>query len=327
MRILIIDDAADNRLLIEKLLKSEGYTDLISLRSAKEAFRYLKIESSFFQVPNVEVDLILMDIMMPEVDGIKACRKIKSIEPLKNIPIIMVTALSEMKHLQDSFAAGAIDFIQKPFSKIELLARVRSALKLKQEMDFRKAHEQELLAVKQELEKANAELKRISTQDGLTNILNRRSFDEFIETEWKRAIRESTHLSLILIDIDEFKNFNDTYGHLAGDDCLKLVAETLHKQLHRPADRIARYGGEEFAAILPGTHRDGALHVAENLRVLVESLKIHHRKSRVSKYVTISLGVATIQPKKDDSAARLIKLADQALYRAKENGRNRIECN
>ncbi|MFH1911228.1 MAG: diguanylate cyclase [Pseudomonadota bacterium] len=167
-------------------------------------------------------------------------------------------------------------------------------------------------------------LNRLSRHDGLTGIANRRHFDEFYQQEWKRALREETPLSLLLCDLDFFKNYNDTYGHQAGDDCLRAVAGVLQKGLRRPGDLTARYGGEEFIVVLPGTLREGALAVAESLRKAVEALAIPHSASATAPVVTICLGVSITVPGPGESPADLLAAADRALYRAKEEGRNRV---
>lgn len=223
-----------------------------------------------------------------------------------------------------AFAAGAIDYIIKPLNKFELLARVRSALKLKHEIDSRKARERELLNVKQQLEETNKTLQRLAAQDGLTGVANRRYFDEFFDLEWRRDIRDGTPISLILIDIDFFKAYNDTCGHQMGDECLKRVANELSSVLNRSGDFVARYGGEEFVVVLPNVNSQGAYAVAERLRSAIEALGIQHSQSKVSKHVTLSLGVATTVPKRDSDPATLIAAADQALYQAKQEGRNRV---
>ncbi|NOX35794.1 MAG: diguanylate cyclase [Deltaproteobacteria bacterium] len=177
--------------------------------------------------------------------------------------------------------------------------------------------------VEQELKKANEKLKMLSVMDGLTRIPNRRRFDEYLGSEWKRHYRDKDQLSVILSDIDFFKLYNDNYGHQAGDDCLKKVARAIHDCAHRPADLAARYGGEEFVMVLPGTGADGAMIVAEEVRKNVKNLKIQHEKSKVHEHVTLSLGVATMVPGNDNSAQDLVAKADQALYEAKDNGRDR----
>jgi len=173
--------------------------------------------------------------------------------------------------------------------------------------------------------KAEEALRRLSSMDGLTEIANRRHFNDFLDREWKRAKRCSAEMSLIVCDIDFFKDYNDTYGHLTGDECLKKVADILGRMLKRPSDLVARYGGEEFAVVLPDTSADGAAVVAEALKSGVEALMIPHSKSLVSRYVTISIGVATTTPSQNTSPTELIAAADKALYRAKQEGRNRIK--
>lgn len=324
MGILIVDDSEDQLLLLERLLNKAGYRDIVLANSAVEAIHILKECNASSRT----TDLILMDIMMPEIDGIEACYRIKEVECLKDTPIVMVTALTDVEKLQRAFSAGAVDYIVKPVKKIELLARVSSILRLKHEIDRRKAHEKELEELTGKLETANKMLERISVTDALTGIPNRRYFDEFMGLEWLRAMRDQTPLSLIMVDIDFFKVFNDTYGHQAGDDCLKRVAAALRDALKRPADIVARYGGEEFGAVLPDTDLDGAVVVAEAIRLDVEALGISHNKSaylsKVSNFVTISLGVASIIPNEASSPERLISMADNALYKAKEEGRNRV---
>ena len=175
-----------------------------------------------------------------------------------------------------------------------------------------------------DLNRLNDRLEKLSSLDGLTGIPNRRWFDEVYETEWKRADRNATPLSVIMMDIDYFKRFNDTYGHAAGDVCLQQVAFELSLCAKRPMDIVARYGGEEFVAVLPGVRMDGAETVAENMRKRVETLNIPHLKSEISDHVTISLGIASWLPPVHDTPLTLLKTADTMLYTAKKNGRNRI---
>jgi len=321
MSILIVDDSRDQLLLLERILKVRGYTDIILVESAADAFKHLDMDGT----KSAGVDLILMDISMPEMDGIEASRRIKENSHLRDIPIIMVTAKTEAVDLQRSFDAGAIDYIKKPVNKIELLARVRSVLKLKSETDRRKAREQELLKMTKKLEEANLKLERLSYLDGLTGVANRRYFKDSFNKEWRDGARNNKSLSLIMVDIDFFKAYNDIYGHYSGDDCLKQVAKALSDKLKRPRDFVARYGGEEFVVVLPDTKINEATKLAEAMRSDVEALGIKHSGSPVSKRVTISLGVAVTIPERNLAPEILITEADKALYQAKRGGRNRVK--
>ena len=188
----------------------------------------------------------------------------------------MVTAKAEGVDLKSAFDAGAVDYVTKPVKKIEFLTRIRSVLRLKHEMDKRKARERELLEMTQELDRANQRLKYLSYIDELTDIANRRYFEENFDQEWNRAMRYSRSLALVMIDIDMFKNYNDTYGHKEGDVCLRKVATALKHTLKRPGDFVARYGGEEFITVLPDTDITGAAAIAESMRSDVRSLRIEH---------------------------------------------------
>ena len=310
MAILIVDDSRDDTQLLKSMLESAGYRDILTADSAEAAYHLLGIKDPS---QAAKVDLILLDVLMPAVNGIQVCRRIKSIERLRDIPVVIVTVQSDPVDLQLAFAEGAIDYIRKPLIKVEMLARVRSVLRLAQEIARRKSREQELLQVMQQLEEANERFRQLSSQDGLTEIANRRRFDEFFEQEWRRAVRDALPVSLIFFDIDFFKAYNDTYGHLAGDECLKQVVHVVKTMLSRPGDLLCRYGGDEFVAALPGTPGDGAQRVAESLRIKVEELGIG---------VTISLGIAACHPDLHMDAATLTDAADRALYQAKQDGRN-----
>jgi diguanylate cyclase (GGDEF)-like protein len=323
MHILIVDDSEDQLLVLKSILSGEGYKKIHLVKSADQAFEILGLKNNYKEE---RIDLILMDINMPDIDGIKACEEIKRHEELRDIPIIMITANREENHLQSAFQAGAMDYITKPINKTELLARVHSALKLKRETDSRKERERELTEMAELLDEANKKLTRMSYRDGLTGVPNRRYFEEFFVGEWKYAIREKESISLIMIDIDCFKAYNDTYGHLKGDDCLKKVAGTLEEALKRPKDFLCRYGGEEFIAVLPNTDEKGVLEVANRFLSETKKLKIEHKKSSTGKYVSISVGVATIKPERSQKTNSFVSNVDKALYAAKQAGRNCIKA-
>lgn len=291
-KILIVDDAPIQ--IITEILYHEDY-EIFSATTGEKA-----IEIALSENP----DLILLDVMMPDMDGYEICRKLKSYKQLHHLPIIFLTAKHDIEDETKALALGAIDYITKPFNPDILKVRIKNHLEQKLQHDI---------------------LENLSSRDGLTGIANRRRFDEFLNQEWLRAKRNKTQLSLIMMDVDYFKQYNDNYGHLAGDDCLKQIASTLESQLKRPTDLVARYGGEEFVSILPDTDSEGALHIAKLFLESVSELKIPHSHSNVADYVTISIGVATVIPSALFSKEELIKVADSSLYEAKKAGRNQIK--
>jgi diguanylate cyclase (GGDEF)-like protein len=322
--ILIVDDEPRNFDVIESLLNEYDY-ELNYASSGQEALESLEI---------LEIDLILLDVMMPDMDGIEVCERIKAIPKYRPIPIIMVTALTTKEDLAQCLNAGADDFISKPLNALELRARVQSMLRIKQQYDALQISLDRQLVLETEkralLEYRNTELERQTEEaylrantDGLTQVSNRRCFDDRLQKEWRRIMREQTWLSVILIDIDYFKFYNDFYGHLSGDNCLIQVAQTAAKQIKRPDDLFARYGGEEFIVLLPNTKIDGAIAVAESIQEAIRNLNIPHEDSKISEIVTISMGIASLIPTSDKSPEHLIALSDKALYEAKHQGRDR----
>ncbi|MGI0483232.1 diguanylate cyclase [Geminocystis sp. CENA526] len=449
--ILIVDDQPANLRVLSKMLEGKNY----KVKKAPDG------ESAIIAAQSNPPDLILLDILMPDMDGYTVCQQLKSNPKTKHIPVIFISALSDVFDKIKAFEVGGIDYITKPFQEEEVIARITSQLtiqtqrkllekeqelikkeqeNLKQEIrqrkeaeailyqsralissilnasldgiaaleavrdtqsgeikDFRcivvnpvtaqifnsqpedltgklvfkkfinkiqpnlfpafikvvesgKSLEQDIrynhktgqkwfhfIAVKlgdgfsvtvrdiTVRKKLELKLSKLATVDGLTGVYNRHFFDKTLTQEWQRCGREKQPLSLILCDVDYFKPYNDFYGHQPGDKCLIKVAKTIDNFLKRSSDFLARYGGEEFAIILPNTPLEKAVILAEKLRQEIEKLKILHKKSQVSKYITLSLGVASVIPSGDSSIESLIKMADNALYHAKESGRNQVK--
>lgn len=291
--VLIVDDERLNITLLSELLK-EDYHVLTAI-SGEEAFKV---------VTTTEPDLILLDVVMQGMDGYSVCRLFKQNENYQHIPIIFITAKDASEDEARGFAEGAVDFIAKPFNCAVVTARVGTHVRLKQKTDL---------------------LERLAAEDSLTSIANRRAFDEARQSEWDRSYRLKTPISVLMIDVDMFKQFNDNYGHHAGDECLIKLAAAMAGCASRPADFFARYGGEEFAAVLGGTEFEGALLLAENFRLAVQKLTIPHKHSHVDDYVTISIGVASVIPSERYSLDALCDAADDMLYAAKEAGRNQVK--
>ncbi|MBF0153536.1 MAG: diguanylate cyclase [Magnetococcales bacterium] len=292
--ILIVDDESFNIDILLNLLGDE-YAITIA-KSGEQALKRLEGKT----LP----DLILLDVLMPGIDGFEVCRRIREGFRTRNLPVIFITALNNVNEETEGFQAGAVDYITKPFCSAVVQARVRTHIELKRSRDL---------------------LEILAKEDGLTGIANRRRFNEFLEFEWHRAQRKQTTISLTLMDIDYFKPYNDHYGHAAGDTCLRRVGYALRRSMPRSVDLVARYGGEEFSCVLPDTNTDGALGVANKLLHAVRELTIPHQHSKVADHVTMSIGVATLVPEAEQDPGILIDMADQALYIAKEGGRNRIE--
>ena len=270
----------------------------------------------------IQPTVILQDLIMPDIDGYALVDAYRSNETTKNIPVIVLSTKEDPKDKSLAFERGANDYLVKLPDKIELVARIRAHSKsyitqLQRDEAFKALRE-----LQSELEKSNVELQKLSNLDGLTGIANRRSFDEFIAKECLRSARENTTLSLIIVDIDYFKPYNDNYGHLAGDGCLREVACALAEVVHRPADLVARYGGEEFGVVLPNTDIAGAEKLAQKLCEKIRSMKITHEFSEVTDHITLSLGITSGVACEASSPSDLILQADEALYSAKDSGRN-----
>jgi len=297
--ILVVDDVTKNLQLVMEILEQIGYETTFAT-SGKKALERLE---------TVKPDLILLDLMMPDMGGLEVCEILKADPQYQKIPVIFLTASNEQESLIDAFAKGAVDYVTKPFHSAELLARVRTHLELKQARD--------------DLHKAYEALERLVIIDPLTGVSNRRAIDAFAQEEYDRAQRYKTHFSVLMIDLDHFKNVNDIYGHYIGDECLKVVAEKLDNSL-RTVDQFGRFGGEEFVAILPETSLTEAIKVAERLRIEVSQLVPDIKD--FSSSLSVSIGVSGFQ-EKDQSPMDIFKRADQALYEAKEMGRNLVRVN
>ena len=291
--LLIVDDIPTNIKVLGETLKAD-----YQIKLATNGIKALEIASS-----ENPPDLILLDIMMPNMNGFEVCVKLKASKKTRNIPVIFITAMDDERDETKGLELGAVDYIKKPFSLPIVKARVKTHIELKRHRDI---------------------LENLSTIDALTGLANRRRFDEYYNSEWKRSCREATLLSMIMIDIDFFKLYNDNYGHASGDECLKQVTKRLDDIVNRPADLLARYGGEEFVCILPKTDIHGTIQIGEMMREYVENLQIPHQHSIITDHVTISVGAATLLPKETISADVLLEGADKCLYQAKASGRNQI---
>ncbi|MEO7105174.1 MAG: diguanylate cyclase [Rhodoferax sp.] len=289
--ILVVDDTPANLSLMSNLLK-----DTYKVKVANCGERALEIAQS-----ETPPDLILLDILMPGLDGYEVCRRLKANEATKDIPIIFITAMADVENESMGFALGAVDYIAKPFNKTVVKARIRVHMQLKRQSSL---------------------LENLVFVDALTEVPNRRALDQTFAQEWARSLRSGSPLSYILIDIDLFKQFNDHYGHGSGDDCLVRVAKALHGCVQRPSDCLGRYGGEEFAAILAHTDLEQALQVAQNFHASVAALRVPHAHSEVAAQVTISIGVATTVPHSEQTPHFLSDAADRMLYAAKHAGKN-----
>ena len=307
MKILVVEDSRASRSFLERTLRHLGM-DVISADCG-----YAGIELFRQQKP----DLVLLDVILPDLDGFAVARTLRETEnPGDWTPIIFLSALTDDADLEKGIAAGGDDYMHKPVSEVVLCAKVRAMQRI---IQMRTS----LVVLTRKLDTANQELRRLSSSDGLTGIANRRLFDHTLDLEWRRAKRSNGQIALIMCDVDYFKKFNDTFGHQAGDDCLRQVAQTLQNTLERGGDSVARYGGEEFAIILPNTTLDGARVVADKMRQAVSNLQLPHPLSP-HRFVTLSLGVSSSTPSEQDVSQTLIESADRALYAAKNGGRNRV---
>lgn len=315
-RVLLVDDQAIVAEALRRMLADEADIDYHFCSDPAQA-----ISEAIAFKPTV----ILQDLVMPDIDGLMLLKFFRSNPLVKSVPIIVLSTKEDPKIKSEAFELGASDYLVKFPDRIEVIARIRAHSRSFLAQQQRDEAYRALRELQKELEAKNSELERLSSLDGLTGIANRRIFDEFLRREWLRAARDGTAISLILIDIDHFKKFNDGYGHQGGDDCLRKVARTLAATVKRPSDLVARYGGEEFAVVMPDTDREGAAKIAEALRAGIDGMNLTHEYSTTSDHVTISLGVATMPPSGTTAPEELVAKADEALYRSKENGRNQFQ--
>ena len=291
-RLLVVDDQPTNIQVLYRVFADD--CQVFMATSGEQALHTAREEAP---------DVILLDVMMPDMDGYEVCRQLKQDSATRDIPVLFVTAHHEAQEEARGLACGAVDFITKPIHPAVVRARVHTHLTLQRQTEV---------------------LKRLVFIDALTHAFNRRYFDERLAEAWGRAQRTGRPLGLILIDVDYFKQFNDVNGHQRGDDALRQVAQALKGTILRPSDVVCRYGGEEFACLLPDTDLDGALQVAQRMKLAVRDLAIGHPASAVAEVLTISAGVAVRTPTSRGDAAALLALADAQLYRAKAEGRARV---
>ncbi|WP_016953981.1 diguanylate cyclase [Catenovulum agarivorans] len=292
--ILVVDDQEINSVMLQSAL-----SQLYEVYTASDGSQALEVLNKYHQL----IDLVLLDIQMPNIDGYQVLLKIRQTDRFKNIPVIFITGKDSAEDEAKGLELGAMDYIPKPFNMSVVHARIRNQIALKKKSDL---------------------LEKLALLDGLTEIPNRRNYDETFIQEWRRAARSNSPISLIMLDIDYFKQYNDNYGHSLGDETLKAVAKCLSDQVMRSGDHVARYGGEEFAIILPNTELRAAASVAEKIRNAILQLAIPHEFSKVSDFVTVSLGVSSTIPTISDAYTVLQEYADQQLYKAKQAGRNRL---
>ncbi|WP_299402746.1 diguanylate cyclase [Acaryochloris sp. IP29b_bin.148] len=318
-QILIIEDNVQDVEIVRELLDIKPPSSV-----ALEHRETLSAGIDFLQVSNA-TDLVLLDLSLPDAFGLDTFHHVR--EAFPNIPLIILSGDNRESTAMEALQDGAQDFLVKGrFNSSTLHRSIHYALERQRQRLELEYKNLALASLSQQLEDANRELEHLATVDGLTQISNRRRFDEVFLSEWNRLHREEQPLSLILCDVDHFKAYNDTYGHPAGDTCLQLVAQAICKVVKRPADCVARYGGEEFGVILPHTDLAGAVFVAEAIRDQIRALNLPHAASSVSNQVSLSLGVACQTPNSDIAPSVLISSADRALYVAKAQGRDRVEA-
>lgn len=311
--VFLVDDQPIVGEAVRRALASEPDIDFHYCRLASDAVA---------MASTLGPTVIMQDLIMPEVDGMTLLQRYQTHPALLNVPIIVLSSKEDAAVKSEAFATGAADYLVKLPDSIELIARIRHHSRSYLNQLERDAAYRALSDNQQQLLELNETLRALSNVDGLTGLNNRRYLDEYLESEWRRGVRDQKSFALLMIDVDDFKKYNDTYGHLAGDEVLKLVAKVMRQCANRPGDLAARYGGEEFVMVLPATPLAGAQQVAERLCAGIRELALDHRGSPLG-CVTVSVGGASVIPGRDESYAPQLAAADAALYEAKNAGKDR----
>ncbi|WP_122665247.1 response regulator [Pseudomonas viridiflava] len=313
--VLLVDDQAMIGEAVRRGLANEERIDFHFCADPHQAIA---------QAIQIKPTVILQDLVMPGLDGLTLVREYRNNPLTKDIPIIVLSTKEDPMIKSAAFSAGANDYLVKLPDTIELVARIRYHSRSYMTLLQRDEAYRALRVSQQQLLDTNLVLQRLMNSDGLTGLSNRRHFDEYLELEWRRATRDQTQLSLMMIDVDFFKAYNDNFGHLEGDEALRQVAKAIRASSARPSDLPARYGGEEFALVLPSTSPGGARLLAEKLRMTVAGMNIPHIAPTPGSSLTVSIGVSTIVPQPGSNSRQLIQEADKGLYAAKHNGRNQV---
>lgn len=303
------------------MLERSGYTETICADCGEAALVKLGIDPATGSIP--PIDCILLDIVMPGMDGLEVCRRIKAHPAYEDTPIIMVTVRDEVETLRDAFTAGAHDYITKPARELELVARLKAAITLKNEIKTRKHREAELLRTTEKLAEANKLLAELTVTDDLTKVGNLRYFSGCLKNEWQRSVRDPSPLSIIFISIDRFQEFTDRLGERKGDQCLQLIAQILQTSLRRTTDLLSRYGDNQFSILLPKTPMIGAQTVARLIAQSIGDLEIKHSDGSL---LSVSQGLATVTPSNASTTEILITMAQGALNAAQKAGGNQTIC-
>jgi two-component system chemotaxis family response regulator WspR len=313
--VLLVDDQA---MIGEAVRRGLAHEDNIDFHFCADPHQAIA------QAVQIKPTVILQDLVMPGLDGLTLVREYRNNPMTRDIPIIVLSTKEDPLIKSAAFAAGANDYLVKLPDNIELVARIRYHSRSYMTLLQRDEAYRALRVSQQQLLDTNLVLQRLMNSDGLTGLSNRRHFDEYLELEWRRAMREQGQLSLMMIDVDYFKAYNDSFGHLEGDEALRQVAKAIRASGSRPSDLPARYGGEEFALVLPNTSPGGARLLAEKLRQTIAGMSIPHNAPVEGSVLTVSIGLSTVVPQVGSHSRQLIQSADQGLYAAKHNGRNQV---